>query len=464
MLYLRVENKVSHIPDIDLLCTIGESTSRGNNDKIGQFGSGFKYMLALFAREGILDMCKFCLGLDVYNPVVKGESKKGSSGESVFVNKIYLKKQNGGTYDLNISTRFGAIDWTNVTMGVREIISNAFDGAVTYNGKYDSVKIEKVMKNQCRADDGTIRVYIPLTSEIEEYIGDIDKNFICMNKNYNPGVAIIDKDDNSNVIIYKQGVKVSQEYQKSLFDYNIDVKVDESRIVDRGEAREKAAHALRDHGTEAQLEKYFREIVINQNEDMWEYRFDSWDLNPRYAMNPKEAKEKFGKSAAKALDGSIPCANDTTSKMIKSKGLNPVNLKSESFYEMFKECVVKLDINYLDENEALGNTIIEPTHRVVCVRDYIWDHLSTMNLTNGKDKPEVKCFNSAINAGTKTLGYHILGTKEVLIHQDISDDNGLQLYKVMLEELGHYITGAKDFTRDFQDFFVSLSATLLKNV
>ncbi len=455
MLFLRVENEVEFIPDIDFLCTLGESTSRGNDEKIGQFGSGFMYTLALFARNAILGDCKICLGKDVYVPFIKTDNKKDHTGNVRVVSKIGLKKQNGGTYDLNVSAGFGEIDWRDVTMGVREIVSNAIDNASPKTFKY-----EIVAGNQCNAKDGKIRVYIPITPEINDYVDMLDKYFICIKPSYNENVKVLPKMTASDVIVYRKGVKVGSFGEDSLFDYNVLVKVDESRLVDKGESREACAKALLMDSRDDQLEKFINEIVIDKNTELWESKFDIFDMNPKYIYDGGKTRERFVKVATKALAGRIPCRDSITAMMIESKNKQHIILK-EGFYDVFKNCGIRVDSDFLDDNEALGNTTSEPTTRVLTVLDEVWNKLTDMNLTNGREKPPVKCFNSAVTSGGQTFGYCKGDYSAIFIHENISEDWGTQLFSVMLEEVGHYITKSGDFTRDFQTFFVNLSARLL---
>lgn len=465
MMFLRVENKVRHIPDVDFLCTMGESTSRGNANSIGQFGSGFIYTLALFARHGILPACKICLGKDVYTPFVESSIKKDGTGCAREINKIGLKKQNGGKYDLNISTGLGEIEWIDITMGVREIISNAFDGAETYDGTYNSVDITQVQENQCRAADGVVRIYIPITPEIDDYISNIDQYFLCIRKNYNNNVRVIPKSGIGPCRIYRKGVLVSQFGTNSLFNYNLpDIPITESRVINSNQAKDYCGHALLVHSRDDQLDKFVRTILLGENTDdnIWENTLTQWNLTPEYMHDTKIAQERLNKSIERVLGIGVLCSNEMEREMIKSKGLHGVIVKKE-MYSVLARSNVKKSSDILNDLEALGHTIIPPTDRVNEVLDKVWNKLASLNLTNGRVKPPVACFNSALNASTKTLGYCSAEFDKIYIHQDIANDNGNQLDTVMLEELGHYATKARDCTRDFQTFFIGLAARLMNN-
>jgi hypothetical protein len=465
-MFLRIENKVSHIPDIDILCTLGESTSRGNNETIGQFGTGFIFTLADFAREGILEQCKICFGLDVYTPYLESSKAYDSAGNIREIKKIGLKKQNGGKFPLNVSIGFGEMDWHGVGMGVRELFSNAIDGAITFDGTLNSFKYERVHDNQCNAKKGTIRVYIPLTDEVIDYMEEIEQNFICIKSGYDQNARVISKSIPSPCSIYRKGVRVYQSSMNSLFDYNIpDIEINEARKIDPSQARTAAAKALMLHSRDNQMDKFFRETLFQKVGDkVWEDGINHWDINPHYfnSDNCANAITRMGNALTRILGGNVLSQNPLQNIMLANKGLTGVIPKSDDIYNIFSLCQhIKKAKDILSDAEALGNTVIPPTQRVLNVRDNIWKKLVKRNLTNGRDLPLVHCFNSAVSSGGQTFGYVSPDYSQIYIHEDISEDNGVKLYDTMLEEIGHYVTKSEDFTRDLQSFFINLSARLM---
>jgi hypothetical protein len=460
-MFLRIENKVSHIPDIDILCTLGESTSRGNNETIGQFGSGFIYSLALFARHGILRDCKICLGTDVYTPFIITNTRKDSAGQKRDIAKIGLKKQNGGTYDLNVSTGFGEMDWHNIGMGVREFISNAIDGAITYNSTIDSVKLETVNDNQCRAADGVIRVYIPITDDIQDYVSNIDNYFICLKKAYNNDIRVLAKVSRGPCKVYRKGVLVGEFGEDSLFDYNIpDIYINESRTIKANEAKENIGKALVMHARPSQLDRLMNEIIIGENETCWESTISILDLDPVYMDD--NAVKNFEASLARVLGDNILCKDSLQEIMLEKKGRTGIIPRNSDNYRLLARHTTKIATNILDDSEALGRTVIPPTQRVLNVLDEIWNKIVAFNLTNGRGKPAIHCFNASVDAGSQTFGYVDSKYTSIYIHQDISEDMGNQLYTVMIEEVTHYVKMCGDYTRDFQSFVVNLCARLIR--
>ncbi len=172
MPFLMVENRVNSIPSVELLRMLGASTSRGNDNRIGFFGSGTPYALALLARYGLLESLKICLGKEVYTFHTVDRVVKDANGERSIQSELRMQKQGGASWDLNLSTAFGAVDWQNVTLAIRELISNALDGAESFDGTYNSVVIDPTISEEgrnTRAKDGVIRIYVKMTPDIEEY-------------------------------------------------------------------------------------------------------------------------------------------------------------------------------------------------------------------------------------------------------------------------------------------------------
>src|SRR3990170_2810882 len=114
-MYLMIENK-GVIP-IEGLTILGLSTARGNESSIGQFGSGNKHAVNVCLRHGI-------------NPIIfagdtriefytKPATMGSKSYQQVWINVDGKHEKAGWCLE------FGELDWTDVSMGLREFVSNA---------------------------------------------------------------------------------------------------------------------------------------------------------------------------------------------------------------------------------------------------------------------------------------------------------------------------------------------------
>ena len=86
--------------------------------------------------------------------------------------------------------------------------------------------------------------------------------------------------------------------------------------------------------------------------------------------------------------------------------------------------------------------------------DTVWGWLVSLHMTNGKEKPPVGCFRDVMNGGQRVLG--LCDDEGVFIADDQASALGKPLLKTALEEVAHWVTGAADNSRDFQDFLLRM--------
>jgi hypothetical protein len=124
----------------------------------------------------------------------------------------------------------------------------------------------------------------------------------------------------------------------------------------------------------------------------------------------------------------------------------------------------------LSADELSGREITDPSPDSTCAVDFVWEVVESHGLTNGKDQPPVKGFTSILDAGVMLNGYYRDGV--VYINEDLggsaSEFGGRaalsdRLLKVALEEVAHYVTGATDNSRDFQDYLLDLAVKLSRS-
>jgi hypothetical protein len=448
MRYIRVENPVKVVPSMEMLRILGASSSREDAERIGQFGTGTPFSWALLVRKGIKS--KHCMGKDVYTIETKGSVAKTSRGEDFEIQELILRKQNGPTVNLGISTEFGALDWTDETMALREFISNAIDGATDNGFMPWDVKIEIVEENQTRAKDGTIRVYVQATEELEEYVRDIGNHFLCLNPSYDSAKTVMPNKNGGPARFYRKGVHVGSFGDQSLFNYNIhDLDLKESRIVDSYHAKEKAARAIAQADVSI-IAQYLQ--GWQTREEWWEKSLDSYDFNLRWAE--QEVLKNWSQAYKQVYGDAVICETPEIAHIVRSKG---------KMAQVFPERLVSLvrsipgvqdSSAILTKDEVDGRNILPPTDDVTRIRDRVWEFLFDHALCNGKDIPDVHCFSEITRQEGTRLGFYRDDT--VYINLDICQDCPM-LLQTMIEEIAHHVTGARDCTRDFQDFAFRLA-------
>lgn len=216
-MYLEIKNKGEiFAEDIKL---IGSSTKTGNSDKIGQFGSGWKYALAWIMRNN-LDIKIFSGEKEILVSLKKVNHRNKT------VNIIVIDGQ-----ETSITTEMGVIDW-KAWMAVREIVSNAID-----EGE-DSVKL--VEETNIFGEKDTVKVFIELNQELNFIVNNFDFYF-SFNRvpNYTVGtMKIFVNPDDRKSIIYRKNIKCYDTHP-SFLDLNFEnIKINESRLSNHESLKE----------------------------------------------------------------------------------------------------------------------------------------------------------------------------------------------------------------------------------
>jgi hypothetical protein len=461
-MFLRIENPVTVIPSVELLRTLGASSARGDDNKIGQFGSGFPNSLALLARKGLLNSLKICLGKEVYTFSTKASKVKTSANDDFIIDEIVMKKQNGGLTNLNISTEFGAIDWTDTGMALREFVSNAIDGTVEQGLSPYKTVIEIVEDNQCRSKDGTVRVYIPINDEVNRYYNNLHEIFICLNRLYDSNKKVLTNYDGDKAKFYRKGVLVGSFGVRSLFDYNSeDIKLNESRTIDYYHARSIATKLIRDGNVDT-IVAFIQSF--DKGNEYYEHDLYSGDFDPKYEYNEKEIIARWEEAYCRVYGDGILCRDAMIGDMVSKKGYHAIVLNNKLFDILdiiFKESKSVRDAaKVLTKDECDGKSVHPATNDVHTTLDKVWSIVEQHQLTNGRHKPSVHCFSEVTKAEGNRLGYYRFDDKTIYILSDIAN-HCFMLTQTMVEEVAHHVTGAKDCTREFQDFAFRLATLMI---
>jgi len=441
-MYLCIKNK-GECP-VEGFTMLGVSTSRGQSSKIGQFGTGATHGILACLREGL-------------NPLIwTGKNRVEFFSEPALMGdhsygKIFAKIGNKAPRELSISLEFGAIDWTSMDMALREFVSNALD-----NVDGDMRDIEFRIMERPRPEEGYTMVCIPLTPAVQAYYNKLKQNFLHFRHDAPQNMGeecILDKDVAGPALVYRKGVIVRAlaEYNgNSLYNYNFGdgLRVDDCRNIDDYAAKSAIA------GSVARSNR-LHDIMdgVHKTPTCMEGRLGGWDLKYTAKNNAelwlKSFEKAFGTNAVVSMD-----ELSTFNEGAVRKGFRVINLP-EGWYTACKEAGVVTALEKCDNLDESGNELLDPTPEVLATRDRVWDWIALVGLTNGKSKPPVRMFKTIMQAGSETLGYYQPKDKTVYIGVDYPSNT-----KVMLEELAHYITGANDCTRDFQDFSFRFAAEM----
>ncbi len=475
MLYIKIENPVNTPISSEFWTIWGTTTKREvkNNDPriIGQFGSGGNHAVALCLRHGINPIIfnenqklefytqpielESITGTEIQHQVVVQHSGKDNKGKSVRKKEV-----------LNHTLSFGAIDWNDISFAMREFVSNAIDACYLQGLSHSDVSVEIVSDSQIRAKAGTVRVFLPLTTEIQNFYSNIGSWFIHFS---NPELLsskvfprrnrnLVEK--NKCAMIYRRGVlvcEVKHEYE-SLFDYNVDdIRMNESRSVDSWTASSEAAYTISLRSDEKVIAKVIGSFTTSS--PFWEHTLPSSSL--ALFSIPENKKDVWKQIWKTMLGENSVVANSITSIMCKNKGYDPVIIP-ENFVKLVQSIGIQTDTDVLSTNEMDGKVVTDPTPDFVNGTQFVWDRLQELGLTQNRPMPNIKGFDMNQTDNTIVFGYW---EKDTVAYNNMMG-KGLNemLLHTIIEELTHHITKANDGSRDFQNYLIKVIAqTLFKD-
>jgi len=459
-MYLMIQNP--GVAPVEGFTVFGLSSARKNNNEqlIGQFGSGNKHAINLLLRKGSAP--HVFLGKRHLQFFAKPAVMKDELGSTDYMS-VNLN-DDGKITDLGFALEYGEIDWKDLSMALREFVSNAIDRTVrefnTY--RHDDLIVEMVEFPEPK--EGVTRVFVPVDADVSKFYSELPTRFLQFSGTGNLHKSIIQKEplksdcDHSMEVrrprFYRNGVYIRQGSQAGLFDYNFGrtLKIDESRNLSDYYVREKAFELFQLDATVADWMHLFEHITKHINSDSFEARFSYWPHNGVKDEVIATVKEAWQRVVGKGV--LLKNANIITADFVRRKGYVPVAVCSESWFHFLANCGVKTDQTVLDMDEQAGKVITPKTDDVKAVFEAVWSRLWGCNLIPfGIEKPDLCCFDLPVNAEGKTNGEY--RDDKIYIHKDIADGQSKTLYKTMLEEVAHHITGSDDRSRDIQEFMGS---------
>jgi hypothetical protein len=476
-MYLLVQNP--GVAPVEGFTLLGVSTTRGCGVEgtIGQFGSGTKHAINVLLRAD-LKVVIFCgkTRLDfqirddevddglVHKPIKRVVCKRGGTSSK--------------TLDLGWCLDFGAIDWTDLSMALREFVANAIDRTVreqkdvyTAIRETGDLRVTVVEDNQVRAKDNYTRVFVEVNPDVQRFYGELPRRFLHFSGN--PGLvkeSLLPKADRNlsgkrTAMIYKAGVlvrEITEDDTPSIYDYNFhgsELRLDESRNSSEYEIKCVAARLFR-KATVQQLAPVFKSLIAQ--EPSYEATFDSYSLAQTYSDPEPEQKEAWQQGWELAAGPNAVLCDASlghTAEFVEKKGFRPKPTKAPSWITAAARCGVKTAASVLDGHESNGKQILPATNAAIEVVDTVWSWLQEVKMTQGKKKPIVACFKECMQAGSETMGFYREGV--VYFKEDIATAVNKYLLQTALEEVAHYVTGATDMSRDFQNFLIQVIVEIL---
>lgn len=422
MKYLRISNNAEIEPNAFML--MGACTKRDDKTKIGYFGSGLKYALAVLLREKT--EIKIYSGLNEISLNIVIESLRGQNFKVITINGNKT----------NLTTEMG-IKW-KLWQAIREIYCNALDEE-GFNSEIVS-SIEPT-KNQTA-------FYIQITGD-EQLEAIIEKwnRYFCDKRDIHAacpaGTVILPFEP--IVSVYRKGIRCYDQKKKGLFDYNIDdIEITESRLIAWDFMLGwRLAEIWSQCATETMIKKLIT-ICDDGIESYIEYSID-WThanhFNPTWikclknvVVLPLEYAGHYQQIANKTKTVKLP--NRLIRALIDHFGAE-VQCPANMFDEKRGLCIAeksKRDLFLLQEAQRFFDEVgIQINHPI-----------------------EIAVFENKSILGTVREDTIILSTRVMSLGKK-------QIVATIMEECFHLESQMTDETRDFQNYLINQMITMLEN-
>ena len=454
---------------------LGYSSTRncGVDGTIGQFGSGAKHAVNLCLRNG-LRVWVYCGKTRLEFNLEVETINDGLRDDKVY--HVTYRKNNGQNFKrAGWILDFGVLDWDDVGMAIREFVSNAIDRTIKEEGDVQEARnagrlsVKLVESNDRRAKAGFTRIYVEVNDDIREYFAQLGKRFLHFSDYPEEAKPQLLKKRGRNTegkggaVIYREGVWIRElnEREDSLYDYNFsrdEIKIDESRNSSDYYVRAACARKMGDADVETLKTVFENELSGTKT---LESEFDQDYIFGRNYADPTETQQETWKKAWDAAAGpdGVVCDNTFSMDYVAKKGRKAKPVASGWSKSLAKIDEIMTAADVLTADEQRGRTKLDATPYAQQAVDWAWELFELAGLVGEREKPSVFCFQQVTTAESINSGFQ--NAEGVHIHVDIANDGiNNELKKTALEEVTHWVTGATDNSRDFQNFLLDTIVSL----
>lgn len=410
--WLLIQNKGEIDPNA--LVLMGGSTKRDDDTKIGLFGSGNKYSIALLLKAGI----EF--------KIFSGEREILITTEDVeFRNKKFKKILVDGK-ETSLTTDMGP-QW-DTWMAVREFASNSID-----EGDYTIVSSTE----NINAVAGCTRIYIEHTPEIKEVIEkwnlyfSFDRTDVIVEDNQRriyPNIA-----ENNARILYRKGIRCQNE-GKSLYHYDLpDFPINESRVIDSvWAARRYIARAVVSIGTKDIASGIMKNAFGENNymETALEYSGDTWGVTMSQGWRD-------------AIGDRIIVNVDLGGFYADKIARHPHFLVSKELAKKIQECFPDVQVYGVGDDKEVFTEKVDSTPKMQYQLKKAMEALAEMRYHVTYPIEVVKFSDNTVLGQAKN--------SIIYLSEKVFDKGIREVALTIMEENEHLLTGHRDATRAFQD-------------
>lgn len=432
-MYMEFSNP-GEVP-INAFKLLGASTKRNQTGKIGFFGTGLKYAIAVMLRDEI--EFKIFIG--------EKEVKIGTRSTDFAGNKVGVITVNGEKTSMTIDA---GIDW-EPWFAIREIYSNALDEGGTME-----------LADEPKPEADTTKIYIKMSDKLGNVASDWQDYFSMKRKALDENaIEFPDRSDIYRILekrnpqtpytIFRKGIRVQQyKYQNSLFDYDVsNISINESRVARSDwESRQRSAEALALTTKPEIVNKFIHGWTgnyIEHDNEFWSYVFDD---SRSFSGN------KFSSTWLQCLKKYRIVPKDLTGFYgITPKTIGLPSKLAKLLYEQFGDQLTiegTSKVHYIETGKFPDE--FEPALNILAKSgfNYQKENIITAKFRDGsvvgmfdRDNQKIVISEIAINWSTKDKA------------------------QLLLEEILHAESGFSDNTREFQDFILEkLTSKVLDKV
>lgn len=415
---------------------IGASTKRDDDSKIGFFGSGLKYSIAVLLNHGI-DF-KVYSGLKRIDIRTEKETFRGQEFDRIYINgeKTSMTKQMG-------------IDW-KLWFCIREIYCNAMD-----EGK---CSMEIIGENEILPEVGQTNFFIHFDDRFDDFFQNIGRYFSKERRDlmFSCGgeypMKIFFGDENE--IIYRRGVQCQYEKGngiKSLYHYDCDfAQINESRVLTGNYTLQgKICYNLAKYATT----DVARTILDGQNDDNFETNSFHWssffDYDVERPINsslPKLQEMFFNNNWLDAINGRWLTPKLMAGYFVKGDRQDHILLSNSllnALRKFFKDKVKCSGFSI----EGSNHFCVEADERQSLLLERALDFLSKASF-NIKYPIKICVFEKKNTLGQARQGVIYLSTT-------VFDLGQKEIVSTILEEAFHIESDSSDETREFQNYLIN---------
>lgn len=417
--------------------------------KIGKFGSGTKLGITQLLREGV-DVRVYC-GKTKLEFGLREDDFEGRP-----IQRVTVKEGNLKARDLGWTAGWGSADWDDVTMALREFVSNAIDRSEReegYKAAIASGDLTVEITDKVSAKAGYTRIYVEVTEVVEKFLDELPKRFL----HFSPtplDQEILPKADRSvkgtgNACVYRAGVLVTELDGESVYDYNFhpcNLTIDECRNANEYSIRAEIAKRLRG-ATADELGPIFQKLGAGVT--TMESGLDPYYLCPSHHTPTEEEKHAWSDAWNRCFHKAVMTDSDERNlKYVQRKGYKGQAIDSSAWREAMGRLGIQRHTDVLTSSERAGRQAKGATQDLHETCTEVWAVIDSHGLSR-KDQPRVACFTE----DDSKINVYVEGDT-IYVRDDLAT-RGDDLRSLVIEGVAEYVGGKHKFILELANTLIT---------